>query len=144
MNSQHFSITITPDVVEKWKKEAADLSKKIKALTQKHDLLMQRINAVRWFLNEEQEDNSLFQAEHPLTVAAKTSVNSVADLSVPDVIRHFLREGPLSKVELKRRIKNAGYPVERFGVQGGYFYTALGRMERTGKIVTEGEKVRLK
>lgn len=63
----------------------------------------------------------------------------------PQVIVHFLKQqdSPISQRVLKKQILNEGYPAEKFGKNGVYFYVILDRLKKRGKLEKEGDEVRL-
>ena len=44
---------------------------------------------------------------------------------------------------LKKQILSEGYPAEKFGKNGVYYYVILDRLKKRGKIEREGDEVRL-
>ena len=61
------------------------------------------------------------------------------------VIVHFLRQmdSPISQKALRELIIDEGYPAEKFGKNGVYFYVILDRLKKRGKLEKEGDEVRM-
>ena len=66
-------------------------------------------------------------------------------MNPPQVIVHFLSQldRPISQKALKKQILNEGFPAEKFGKNGAYFYVILDRLKKRGKVEKEGDEVRL-
>ncbi len=71
--------------------------------------------------------------------------DSLQGMKAAEVIVEFLRnlDAPISKKRLKQWILDEGYPPQRFGKGGVYYYVALNRLVEKGKILKEGDEIRL-
>ena len=142
MTEPRYKITITPDLVAQWEKEAEVLQKKIDLDTANLRLLKQRLEALPLFITNEQAETLTHAPE-----AKREERVEIQELSPPDCIRFFLRsmqgspEKPISVTVLREEIQRSGYPKERFGKNFSYFYTILGRMQTAAEIVRDGEKI---
>jgi len=72
--------------------------------------------------------------------------DAIQNMKAQDVIIEFLRPlcSPISKKDLKRWILKEGYPRERFGKSGVYYYVALKRLQEKGKINIKDDVVSLR
>lgn len=136
------TITITPELVAKWEKEAAELQGKIDDYTTKLRLVRQRLEAIPLFLEEENPEACVGEAE------AQQPRSAPSPLSLPPAsyVRFILRDmnGVTTVSELRERIKESSYPSEKFGTGFSYFYTILKRMQKANEIIRENDKLWLK
>jgi len=156
MDISKINIHITPELINSWKKELADLEEKIEQDRKKRELLIQRLHSLQFFVNGDPSQKAIFpyeQDDEPGCdmphITVPTGRLSIKEMSPHKVISFWLREkipnGNAVPVKyLRESIDSAGYPIERFGKQFGYFYTLLKRMEESGEIFRDGDKVGLK
>jgi hypothetical protein len=138
VEKQDFNITITPAQVEAWKKEIADLTKKMAADQERYHLLIQRINSVGLYFDPPQNGHG------PLLPSLTNK--PITEMGPKEVIVHWLKRYAQSvtvKV-LRDSIEESGYPMDNFGRAFSYYYTLLKRMEQSGEVIRDGEKIMLR
>ena len=144
-----FNITITPAALEKWKRELEELDEQMKTLEIRRQKLSARIHSVQWFIDDE-EPQVPMPGIAPVRQADQFLENPpqeklIAQMGVPEAIRHILKKfnRPMGKAEIKQSLKANGFPMGKLGFQGGYFYTVLGRMEKSKVITRDGDSIQL-
>ena len=143
-----FNINITPATLEKWRAELGHVEEQIKGLEQRRNKLSARIHAVQFFIDEEEPQVTIPgippRQMNPLSEDELVDA-SVPDMGVPEAIRYILgkTKRPMEKAEVKSNLRALGFPMQKLGLQGGYFYTAIGRMQKSGVISREGDRIRL-
>ncbi len=150
--TRDIQITITPETIEDWKNELSKINGKIKWLLERRDKLQARLHYLDLYLEDprqaslpglpEKPDESPPRSESDPT----TPNQSIKQMSPPEAIRKVLHEAerPLKKNEIRGRLKLAGYPMEKYRHDGGYFHTIISRMQRSGEVTFEGEKLVIK
>ena len=143
-----FNVSITPATLDKWRVELEQVEAQMKTLDQRRNKLAARIHAVQFFIDDE-EPQVQIPGIPPRQVnpfaADEVEETSVPKMGVPEAIRFILRKTnrPMEKAEVKSNLRALGFPMNKLGPQGGYFYTAIGRMQKSGVISREGDRIRL-
>lgn len=141
------NLQVTQNLYNKWKNELRKIDDELKRLNNEREKLIGLLHAADYLHAQLAPAKEGKEAEpEPQKLWGSVEASSFANLSAVEAIRNILRasQTPLRKVELKRRLKEAGFPMERFGAQGGYYYTALMRMKHRGIITMDGDSVALK
>jgi hypothetical protein len=150
-------IMIDENTIKRWQMEIEEIDRDIKNLKEKKAMLQNRLSSVHYFIDDpsqlclpmppfegqQGEEKPKEQGE----VGGKQEPDApFQKMGPPSAIRYLLRlEGrPVLHTEIKERLKNSGYPMQKLGKGGGYFYTVLKRMEKNGTIAREGDFIRLK
>ena len=144
-----FNISITPATLDKWRAELEQVDEQIKSLEQRRHKLAARIHAVQFFIDDEEPQVPItgIPIRQPNTFSEDDGKDvPIAEMGVPEAIRYILRRSkrPMEQAEVKSNLRALGFPMGKLGLQGGYFYTAIGRMKKSGVISREGDRILLK
>ena len=143
-----YNISITPKALEQWRAELDKVDEEIKRLEQRRNKLSARIDAVQFFIDDE-------APQVPMPGIPAREVDPISDdetdipitkMGVPDAIRFILKKTkwPMKTAEIKNNLRSFGYPMEKLGAHGAYFYTVLSRMKKSEVISRDGDKVQIK
>ena len=153
MNNQAFEINITPAKVEAWRKDLDEINQEIKKLIERRVKLQGRLNSIHLFLEEDQAEQVSLPGlpqevsglpELSESASPANEILPLKEFAPPDAIRSVLQEAgkPLTKNEIRERLKLANYPMGRFRSDGGYFHTIISRMARAREIrVDDGGRI---
>lgn len=135
MSPKAKAITITPDLVEKWKSQVEAIRKRMQRDNEELGRLQKKLELVGLLFEEDESGGEL---------TATTTPMDVKSMRPSQVILFFAKVagGPLTKSELRERVHASGYPDEKWGHQFSYFYTLVKRLKRTGKLIEEGGRIR--
>lgn len=147
MKDENFSITITPQTVAEWQNEAETLLKSIQTDTARYNLLEQRIKAVGLFRELERSavNTPISSPNVPAREGLRNQTETrLGDLAPPAAILSCLRDGQAMPLNvLRQKLLSSGYPPEKLGRDYQYFYTVIKRLKSSGRIVPDGNGVRL-
>ena len=127
-------LTVSAATIAEWEQEVKEIEDRIDSDKAKLAWLRQRLSAV-----------ALLSSSHSVSRLPFDCTDStpIADMSVPEVILHFLQQYETSVHQLKLReaIAHSDFPEKKLGMGGRYFYTVLSRLKDQGKIFRDGEMV---
>lgn len=125
-------IIISEEKIENWKKEKIELEAKIREYQAKLELTEKRLQAVALFIEKTNE----------VPVLTEQTAFFIGNLSTTDVIVSVLRKSATSLTagEIRVALDLEGYPKDRWGKAGGYFYAVLKRLADHEKITKRGNK----
>ncbi len=125
-------IIISAEKIENWKKEKIELEAKIREHQAKLELTEKRLQAVALFIEKTNE----------VPVLTEQTASSIGNLSTTDAIVFVLRKSgtSLTAGEIRLALGREGYPKDRWGKTGGYFYAVLKRLADHKKIAKRGDK----
>lgn len=139
------SLTITSESVQVWVKEMIEIASRMEADQRRFDLLSRRIEAVKVLLDA---DPTASLPMESLSVSVTTPVRTpIKELPPVEIVLYFLKEffpNGTTTSHLRTHIERSGYPIQVFKKNFRYFYTILSRLEKSEKIIRDGEKIMLK
>ncbi len=120
-------IIITEAMIESWRKEKEELEAKL-------GLIEKRLQALSLFSPEN-------VAKAP-PISTPIEESHISHLSTADAIILSLQKSrmPLTAGEIRAALINEGYPQDRWGKVGAYFYSTLKRLADHKKIVKVGNR----
>jgi hypothetical protein len=141
-------LIISDTVIKMWMKELAEVSQRIEADRKKCEILNKKLEAVTllYSANENKQIRS-FSEDPELDTSKERNFHpnkSIMKLSPRETILYWIRRSPNEGVAIhyiRECIQASGYPMDAFGKNGAYFYTLLSRLQKSGKIIREGDKV---
>jgi hypothetical protein len=134
------SVTITPDTLREWQKEAAQLLADADAKKAQANTLLARVEAGRLLLGIDSISATGAKTTNPDEAAALADVDAaeVSDAgpnmaaSIEMIVN--TSDKPLTKGTLKSRLMMLGFPEERMG---NYFYTVIARLKGKKRIAVQ-------
>ena len=127
-------LTVFASTITEWEQEVKEIESRIDSDKAKLAWLRQRLSAV-----------ALLSSSHSVSRLPFDCIEStpIAEMSVPQVILHFLQqyETSVHQLRLREAIERSDFPKEKLGLGGRYFYTVLSRLKDQGKIFRDGEMI---
>lgn len=122
-------IVITEQQIKGWIKRRAELKEKIQEYGTEISLLESRLKALE-----------LFGGETEKTPVVATFVVNIDGPTVPDVIYNILfrAQRKMSPKEIRGEALKTNFPVEKWGKNFAYLYTALKRLVDSNRIHKDG------
>lgn len=145
METEKINITINENTIQGWIERVAQIKNEIKALQDEEATLRTRLDTWKIFMDNPAHGAVAREPRSSLNGAGKDSSTAFLNMGLPEAIRFLIKQegGPILRSDLKKRLMDVGYPKERFGKTGNYFYTAIKRMEKSGTVIVDEEYVRL-
>lgn len=124
---------------EDLKKRVADFRRR----QEKIELLQKRLRVI----DDGLFDDELIEQEEKETIHKKPGATHKATIDIPlpiSILKVLDKAGkPLSHIEIRRELADAGVPKKKLGVNTAYYYTSVKRLEAQRKVFRVGDMFQL-
>lgn len=135
-------ILINQQKIKAWQQEKTKLEASVKVGQERISLLTRRLENLSLYV---ERGDQIPVGESSTVQAIATTGQSLSELAPPAAVRAILKlaDKPISTSDIKAELRNANYPVSKFGKNFQYVYTVLGRMVEGGHVTKVDGKYKL-
>jgi len=146
------SVVVSAKAVQDLERQLAAHDRAIARDQQGRAAVVKRIEAMKTLLGASANGHAPKAADTPAEKPSRSSAagsftivdRPVAEVSVPQAVEQALKKrGPLTAIEIRDAVTEAGVKREKLGATYSYLYTVLGRLEQRGRVVRARGKYRL-